>query len=296
MDRTRAVRPPDGTNILIFLGVEQLADRCSNIGTPCVTSIRPGRARIICWRNPKEKTMPILELAQRKNLLHRKSDAQTILEHTLDDVRVGRIALVSSFGADSVVLLHMMSRIRDTTPVIFVDTRMLFHETLTYQKEVAHRLGLKDIRVVTPKPSALVARDANGRLHRSNPDACCALRKVDPLTHALRDFDAWISGRKRSQGGERKALDLFERENGKLKVNPLANWTREQIRDYMLANDLPSHPLVARGYLSIGCRPCTTPVAPGEPERAGRWRGRAKTECGIHNRPRKTEHARTASA
>lgn len=229
--------------------------------------------------------MPILELAQRKNLLHRKSDAPTILKDTLDDVRVGRVAMVSSFGADSVVLLHMLSRIDKSVPVIFIDTLMLFDETLKYQKELACHLGLQDVRVVSPSTSILISRDVDCLMHQSNPDGCCALRKTEPLERALQNFDCWVSGRKRGQGGEREKLQIFERDNGKLKVNPLSSWTKTQIKDYIIAHDLPTHPLVGKGYPSIGCRPCTTPVAAGESERAGRWRGQAKTECGIHNGP-----------
>ncbi len=230
--------------------------------------------------------MPILELAQRCNLLHRRSAPQTILRHTLEDVRTGRVAMVSSFGADSVVLLHMLSCIDKSAPVLFIDTLMLFHETLKYQKEVAEFLGLQDVRVISTDTSALMNRDVDCLLHQSNPDACCALRKTEPLAKALQGFDTWISGRRRSQGGERARMDIFEREDGRLKVNPLSAWSKDQMRDYITQQRLPRHPLVEQGYPSIGCRPCTTRVQDGEDERAGRWRGAEKTECGIHNRPK----------
>ena len=129
----------------------------------------------------------------------------------------------------------------------------------------------------------LAAHDPEGMLHRDNPDACCDLRKTQPLAHALAHFDAWITGRKRFQSGSRAALAFFEAEGeARIKINPLAHWAREDIADYMVNNRLPRHPLVARGFASIGCAPCTTPVAPGEDPRAGRWRGAAKEECGIH--------------
>jgi phosphoadenosine phosphosulfate reductase len=194
----------------------------------------------------------------------------------------GRIALVSSFGADSVVLLHMLSRIDRHAPVIFIDTEMLFPETLAYQREVGETLGLRDVRVIRGADSGVA--DPDGTLHLRDPDACCALRKTRPLDRALAPFDAWITGRKRFQSGQRARLTPFEVEpgTGRIKVNPLAAWTPHDTSDYIAAHDLPRHPLVARGYPSIGCAPCTSPVAEGEDTRAGRWRGRDKDECGIH--------------
>ena len=195
----------------------------------------------------------------------------------------GRVALVSSFGAESVVLLHMVSVVDRTTPVIFLDTEMLFAETLDYQVALTERLGLTDMRVIRPVRDAVFARDPDGLLHRAEPDACCALRKTEPLERALRGFDAWITGRKRFQGQARATLDFFEAEDRRrLKVNPLAHWARDDVRDYIQNNRLPRHPLVARGYPSIGCAPCTSRVRAGEDERAGRWRGSEKEECGIH--------------
>ncbi|MCY4335123.1 MAG: phosphoadenylyl-sulfate reductase [Litoreibacter sp.] len=239
--------------------------------------------------------MPLKELAERRNLLHRKSDAQTILKHALDDVQIGQVALVSSFGAESVVLLHMVSEIDPTTPVIFLDTEMLFPETLTYQREAAEQLGLTNIRVIRPDRGAVMERDVDGILHQFDTDACCSLRKTEPLERALQDFGGWITGRKRVQGGQRAKLALFEKDEGaRIKINPLADWTPKMIADYMDAHDLPRHPLVARGFASIGCAPCTTKVAEGEDPRAGRWRGQEKTECGIHfvdGKPQRQENA-----
>jgi len=191
---------------------------------------------------------------------------------------------VSSFGAESVVLLHMVSVTRRETPVIFIDTEMLFTETLVYQQELAERLNLRDLRIIRATPDAVAERDPDDTLHQRDTDACCALRKVAPLQRALRGFDGWITGRKRYQSGSRAALEFFEVEDHsrRIKVNPLAHWAPEDIRTYMEENRLPRHPLVARGYPSIGCIPCTTPVRPGEDQRSGRWRDRSKTECGIH--------------
>jgi len=218
------------------------------------------------------------------NAWYRLHSANAVLTHALCAPEPGRLALVSSFGAESVVLLHMVSLIRRDTPVIFVDTEMLFAETLVYQQELAERLGLRDLRIVRASADDLRTHDKNATLHQRDPDACCALRKTAPLQQALEGFDGWITGRKRYQGGARTALEFFEAEDGtgRMKVNPLAHWGRDDVQTYMEENRLPRHPLVAQGYPSIGCMPCTTPVAPGEDPREGRWRGQSKTECGIH--------------
>lgn len=218
------------------------------------------------------------------NEWYRLNSATAVLTHALTSPQAGRLALVSSFGAESVVLLHMVSIIRKDTPVIFIDTQMLFAETLVYQQELAERLDLQDLRIIRADESDLQVHDPDGTLHQHDTDACCALRKTKPLQQALKGFDGWITGRKRYQGGARAELDFFETEDGtgRMKVNPLAHWAREDVQTYMEENRLPRHPLVAQGYPSIGCMPCTTPVAPGEDPRNGRWRGQDKTECGIH--------------
>ncbi len=226
---------------------------------------------------------PVAERVAELNRTYRHHSAHAVLAHALYDPELGRIAMVSSFGAESIVLLHMLSVMDRTTPVLFVDTRMLFAETLQYQMDVVDRLGLTDIRVVHASRTAISAGDADGRLHLSDPDQCCALRKVIPLGAALHGFDSWITGRKRYQGNSRAALEFFENEDDdRIKINPLAHWSRDDIAEYILNNRLPRHPLVSQGFRSIGCRPCTSPVAEGEDDRAGRWRGQAKTECGIH--------------
>jgi phosphoadenosine phosphosulfate reductase len=226
---------------------------------------------------------PVAERVTDLNTRYKHHSATEVLEHALSDAQVGRIALVSSFGAESVALLHMVSVIDRSVPVIFLDTQMLFPETLAYQREVAETLGLSDVRVIEPDRTELFLRDPDGDLHLRDPDACCRLRKIEPLEDALDGFDAWITGRKRFQGGNRTALDFFEDEGGKrIKVNPLAHWAREDVQDYILNNRLPRHPLVSEGFPSLGCVPCTSRVAIGEDERAGRWRGSDKIECGIH--------------
>lgn len=226
---------------------------------------------------------PVPERVAHLNRRYLHHGATAVLERALADPAVGRIALVSSFGAESVVLLHLVSVIDRSTPVLFIDTEMLFPETLAYQAEVAEQLGLTDLRRITARRPDLAARDPDGTLHQRDTDACCALRKTEPLERALSGFDAWITGRKRFQGGQRAALEFFEADGeARIKVNPLAHWGVEDVRDYMVENRLPRHPLVAKGYPSIGCAPCTSPVAEGEDPRAGRWRGSEKTECGIH--------------
>lgn len=195
-----------------------------------------------------------------------------------------RTALVSSFGAESVVLLHMVAAIDPALPVIFLDTGRHFPETLAYRDELVDRLGLKDVRSAYPDRAALQRHDRHGRLYAEDPDSCCDIRKTEPLEDALSGFDAWITGRKRFQGGLRTELEAIERDAGsnRLKLNPLAAWTEERLDAYRVAHGLPAHPLVAKGYRSIGCATCTRPTAPGEHARAGRWSGLDKTECGIH--------------
>lgn len=223
------------------------------------------------------------ERVQMLNGYYRHHAAIPVLRHALNDPIVGDVALVSSFGAESVVLLQMVSLIKPETPVLFIDTEMLFPETLEYQVELSEKLGLTDVRVIKADDTAVKERDPFGRLHLANPDACCALRKAEPLEKALGGFDAWITGRKRFQSGQRAELKLFENEeNKRIKINPLSHWRKGDVRDYIVENDLPRHPLVAKNYLSIGCAPCTSPVKDGESERSGRWRGAEKTECGIH--------------
>lgn len=208
---------------------------------------------------------------------------QDILRDAITRDLRGRIALVSSFGAESVVLLHMVAQIDRATPVLFGETGMLFPETLVYQREIAERLRLSDLRFLRPDPADLAALDPDGDLNARDSDACCAIRKVAPLRRALSGFDAWITGRKRAQSATRAALGVVETDGARrVKLNPLADWRMEDVRAYMRAHDLPPHPLAAQGYPSIGCAPCTTPVAAGEDPRAGRWRGADKTECGIH--------------
>ena len=220
------------------------------------------------------------------NSSYRHHAAIPVLTSALNDPLLGKIALVSSFGAESVVLLHMIANIKPDTAVVMIDTELLFDETLTYQRDVASQLGLKNVQIIRADAEALAAADPDGNLHKTNPDACCGLRKTAPLQKALGGFDAWITGRKRFQNGQRADLDLFESEDDiRIKINPLAHWRQQDLIAYIENNALPRHPLVAKGYPSIGCAPCTSAVTPHEDPRAGRWRGQDKAECGIHFGP-----------
>ena len=227
---------------------------------------------------------PLDHRVARLNVQLRHHAAHDVMRRAVE--AVPRLALVSSFGAESVALLHLAARVKKDLPVLFIDTQMLFPETLAYQREVAIRLGLTKITVI--RAEDIAARDPDGTLHQRDPDACCALRKTLPLQTALQGFDGWITGRKRFQSGTRAQLPHFEAEEAtdeapaRIKVNPLAFWSAGDVQDYIEENNLPRHPLVARGYPSIGCAPCTSPVAAGEDLRAGRWRGKEKDECGIH--------------
>ena len=208
--------------------------------------------------------------------------AEELLGRVITETFPGRMALVSSFGAESAVLLHMIAAIDPATPVIFLDTGRLFGETLRYRDRLVRALGLSDLRSLQPESEGLTAEDADGLLFRRDPERCCFLRKVAPLRRALDGFDAWITGRKGYQGGLRTGLPRFEADAGRVKINPLADWSRDDIEAYLDHHGLPRHPLEADGFLSIGCMPCTDRVAPGEDLRAGRWRGLGKSECGIH--------------
>ncbi len=211
--------------------------------------------------------------------------AEDILRVAITELFPGQIALVSSFGAEAAVLLHLVAQVDRATPVLFLETGKLFDETLAYRNRLADRLGLSDVRNLRPDPRALAVHDEGGTLWFRDADACCRIRKVEPLERGLKPFAASINGRKRFQAATRSAIPLVEADGARLKFNPLAAWGPAEIEAYFIRHDLPRHPLVAQGYPSIGCAPCTQPVQAGEDARAGRWRDSDKTECGIHNRP-----------
>lgn len=218
----------------------------------------------------------------------RRSNAETArtLLRTMLDVFPGRIAAVSSFGAESAVVLHMLAGIDPSVPVIFLDTGKLFPETLAYRDTLVTLLGLTAVRSARPDPARIAATDPAGVLWQDDPDQCCWHRKVEPLETALTGFAAWITGRKRYQGATRRTLEMVEAgPDARIKLNPLAAWSAAEIGRYLAQHDLPLHPLSASGYRSIGCTTCTRPVLPGEDSRAGRWANSGKTECGIHRAP-----------
>lgn len=220
-------------------------------------------------------------LAVRLDAELRHAHPRTILEAAVESFG-DKLALVSSFGAESAVLLDIAAKVKPDIAVLFLDTGMLFGQTLDYRRSLADRLGLTNVRDLRPAYQDLATVDPQANLWQTDTDACCEIRKVVPLDRALGDFDAWITGRKRFHGGDRLSLKVVEPSEGKLKFNPLANWGKEDLDAYVAEHALPAHPLVAQGFPSIGCWPCTQPAQAGEDVRAGRWKGLDKTECGIH--------------
>jgi phosphoadenosine phosphosulfate reductase len=236
--------------------------------------------------NDLAETMPDNAAAAKRaatldEMLHQAAPA-TVIESALRVVGRERLALVSSFGTESAALLKVMADVDPAIPVIFLDTGWLFEETLAYRDMLVDRLGLRDVRSIKPLEETLRREDPDKELWFSDPDACCRIRKVEPLKRALAPFDAWISGRKRFQGGLRATINVVEADGVRLKFNPFANVTLAEIEAIFAKAKLPPHPLVASGFRSVGCMPCTSRTLPGEDARDGRWRGRAKTECGIH--------------
>lgn len=223
-----------------------------------------------------------IEEANRQNRLAIGKDSLAIIAQSITENKRDNVALVSSFGTEAAVLLHMVASLEPCLPVIFLDTGHLFPETLAYRDDLIARLGLTNVRTIHPDADALARRDGDAALWYSDPDACCALRKVEPLERALSGFKAWINGRKRFQAATRTEIPAVEVDGPRLKYNPLKDWDRAMLQAYFAEHDLPRHPMEALGFPSIGCMPCTSRVAPGEDPRSGRWRGRAKTECGIH--------------
>jgi phosphoadenosine phosphosulfate reductase len=220
--------------------------------------------------------------ADELNARYAGAPTAALIAAAVRDVFPARIALVSSFGAESAVLLHLVATVDRAIPVVFLDTGKLFPETLAYRDALVSALALTDVRSVRPDPARLALKDQHGALWMTNPDLCCHVRKTEPLQRALAGFDAWFTGRKRFQTATRAALPVFEADGERIKVNPLVGWSADDLKAYSARHALPEHPLVSRGFPSIGCVPCTTRVAPGEDARAGRWRGVGKIECGIH--------------
>ncbi len=193
-----------------------------------------------------------------------------------------RLAVVSSFGTESAVLLKLVSDVDAAIPVLLLNTGWLFPETIAHRDALVAQLGLTDVRSIAPDPNRLEQRDLYGDLWSTNPDACCALRKVEPLGDALTPFAAWMNGRKRYQGGQRTHIPVVEQDGPRLKFNPLAHVAPADVLAIARSARLPAHPLAKFGFTSVGCMPCTRRTLAGEDARAGRWSGTSKTECGIH--------------
>jgi phosphoadenosine phosphosulfate reductase len=224
----------------------------------------------------------VLPAADELDRALRDASPHEVIAAALKVVGRDRLALVSSFGTESAALLKVMADVDPSIPVVFLDTGWLFEETLAYRDTLIDKLGLRDVRSIKPNEATLSREDGERELWFSDPDACCRIRKVEPLSRALKPFAAWINGRKRFQGGLRADIPVVEADGTRLKFNPFANVSREEIEAIFKLAELPPHPLVASGFLSVGCMPCTSRAADGEDARAGRWRGRAKSECGIH--------------
>jgi phosphoadenosine phosphosulfate reductase len=230
--------------------------------------------------------------AQLNEALAKASPAE-IISAAQQAVGRHRVAVASSFGIESATLLKIVANVDPSIPVLFLNTEWLFPETLAYRDTLVARLGLTDVRTITPSPQAVAAKDPARDLWSIDPDACCHLRKVEPLAEVLAPFEAWINGRKRYQGGERAAISVVEADGTRLKFNPLARTTPAEIVKMFNAWELPRHPLAGQGFTSVGCMPCTRRTNPGESARAGRWHDQVKTECGIHVRtPELAEGAR----
>lgn len=208
-------------------------------------------------------------------------DGRGLLKAVLRDCTL-KTAVVSSFGAESAVLLDLVARVDPSTPVIFVDTGRLFPETLAYQETLSRHLDLLDVRVVRPSAAMIANMDPDGSLYERDPDSCCHARKVMPYALAVSDFDVLVTGRKRHHGDARTNLPVIETSAHQVKVNPLAHMGADEIEAHFVQRKLPRHPLAEAGYASIGCAPCTVRGCPSQGARAGRWKDTAKTECGIH--------------
>lgn len=227
----------------------------------------------------KLKALGILAL----NGMFDEMDAVGVLRYAVSDVIPGDLAIVSSFGADSAVLLHMVAQVDPSMPVYFLETGKHFAETLDYVETLKKQFGLINVHGIHPDPADINRFDPNGDLWETDPDSCCHIRKTEPLEPITEQYGGWVTGRKRYQTKERGVLPHFElTSDDRIKVNPLAYFSDADVVEYRQKHNLPEHPLYAKGYKSIGCAPCTSIVAEGEDPRAGRWRGLNKKECGIH--------------
>jgi phosphoadenosine phosphosulfate reductase len=224
----------------------------------------------------------VIERAVRLDRALQNARPDEIIRAAVAEVGRDRLALVSSFGTESAALLKFAADVDPAIPIVFLDTGWLFEETLAYRDQLTKLLGLRDVRSIKPDEVALARADKDRELWLTDPDACCRIRKVEPLARALAPFEGWLNGRKRFQGGDRAQIPVVEADGPRLKFNPLANMSADELKAVYATAKLPPHPLQAQGFTSIGCMPCTTRTKPGEDPRAGRWRDRGKIECGIH--------------
>jgi phosphoadenosine phosphosulfate reductase len=224
----------------------------------------------------------VVDVAVRLDRALQSAAPAEIIGAAVREIGRDKLALVSSFGTESAALLKFVADVDPAIPVIFLDTGWLFEETLAYRDQLTELFGLRDVRSIKPDEAVLAREDIDRELWLTGPDACCRIRKVEPLARALAPFDAWLNGRKRFQGGDRAYIPVVEADGARLKFNPLANMSADDLKAVYETANLPRHPLQAHGFTSIGCMPCTTRTRPGEDPRAGRWRDRGKTECGIH--------------
>ena len=263
------------------VGVGSISSACANRTSPTPPPSRKQERNRIADRintAPRYNESDAIRL----NNMFRGRDTFEMLTILLRENMLGDAVIVSSFGAESAVLLHLIGSIDASVPVLFLETGKHFPETLEYRDNLIAHIGMTDLRNITPDPALLARKDENGLRWSYDPDGCCDIRKVLPLRAALAPVDAQFTGRKAFQSKTRNALPRFEIGEGRLKVNPLADWDKLRIEGYTAQHNLPAHPLVAAGYPSIGCSPCTSKVAPGEDARSGRWKGWDKVECGIH--------------
>jgi phosphoadenosine phosphosulfate reductase len=237
-------------------------------------------AKIVATQPPQDKLRALGIVAL--NGMFDENDARSVIQQA-NELLDGDLAIVSSFGADSSVLLHFVSQVDPNIPVLFLETGKHFPETLDYVETLKQQLGLTNVIALAPSAGDLERFDPKGQLWETDPDSCCHIRKTEPLNDALAGYAGWVTGRKRFQTSDRGVLPHFElTSDSRIKINPLAYWRNEDVEAYRLEHNLPEHPLYRAGYKSIGCAPCTSAVAEGEDPRSGRWRGLNKTECGIH--------------
>ena len=280
-DQARHLRRSGFDGVVVGAGGDVAAwERMDTAFSATYQPVEP--AAVPIWRRRELARRKPEAVVERLNRETRDGDAEDILRAALDPALGLKPAVLSSFGAEAAVLLSLVARVDPSTPVVFLDTGMHFLQTLAYRKALSERLGLTDVRLVTPDAKEHADLDPRDDLWRADADACCDLRKVRPLERALVGIDTVITGRKRHQTADRLGLRPFELFEGRIRVNPLHDWSEERIEAWFDAQDLPRHPLSAQGYRSIGCWPCTEAVEAGADARLGRWAGAAKTECGIH--------------